>query len=774
MSEPSDPIKAPPSAPAEGAEHRPPGWAAALWPVASRAELDRVRAERDDLRRLLGLVFERSSDGLVLCGAQGEIASCNPAAARLLGEPPSALAGQRLQLRVAPPAGSATPAALRDGEAQIRRPDGSLAPVELGISRLPGNRPQQYLVRMRDLGDRRRAEDQLQHLAQYDSLTGLPNRALFRERLGRAMARSRQTGRAMALMLFDIDRFKAVNDSLGHETGDRLLQHVAQVLSGCLRRNDTVTRAGDDDGFTVSRLGGDEFTVIAESIAGDEDAALIAQRVLDALNTPFVIGTEELVVSTSIGITTYAGDGTEPESLVRQTDLAMHRAKSLGRGLYCFFSEELNAPAAARLSLEGNLRRALERDEFVLHFQPKADLADGRVAGVEALLRWHSPGRGLVSPDRFIGVLEDTGMILPVGAWVFRAAVAQLADWDRQGLPPMRVAVNVSARQFRHQQLAKMMADTLREHGIPPSRVELELTESMLMEDTEATRSTLAGFRRLGLRLALDDFGTGHSSLAYLKRFNLQTLKIDRSFVNALPNNVEDTAIARAVIALGRSMNMSVVAEGVETPLQAKVLRDMGCDEIQGYLLSRPLDGAEFARWLRKRLERTQRAQEAKIDPMRMAAAVDIIVDDGEVWANTSPLELSSWGFRPPPPPSVEWIDVCDTGEPAPARGAEPRAAGGGDAADAARADPRRGGIGQDTGADHADRVAARAGAGDAGAGVRRDVHQQGRAGDADPAVGHAAGERARHVDRNLPRPGQPLPAGALETGRAASELPDP
>ncbi|MCA3252106.1 MAG: EAL domain-containing protein [Rubrivivax sp.] len=780
MAEPPDIPAARPVTAARAAGHRVQRWLAERLSAVPRAEFELVRAEfermragRDHLQRLLGLVFERSSDGLVLCGSQGEIASCNAAAAQLLGEAPSALAGQRLQLRIAPPAGAAAPAKLRDGEAQLRRPDASLVPVDLAIAKVSGDRRQQYLVRIRDLGDRRRAEDRLQQLAQYDSLTGLPNRTLFRARLERAMARTRHTGRTMALMLFDIDRFKSVNDSLGQEVGDLLLKHVAQLLSRCLQRNDSVTRAGDDDGFTVSRLGGDEFTVIAESIAGDEDASLIAQRVLDGLSVPFKAAGEEVVVSASIGITTYTGDDTDLEGLVRRTDLAMHRAKSLGRGLYCFYSDELRASASARLLLEGSLRRALERSEFVLYFQPKADLADGQVSGVEALVRWHCPGRGLVSPDRFIGVLEDTGLILPVGAWVFRAAIAQLAEWDRQGLPHLRVAVNVSARQFRHQQLATMMADTLREHGIAASRVELELTESMLMEDTEATRTTLARFRRLGLRLALDDFGTGHSSLAYLKRFNLQTLKIDRSFVNALPNNFEDTAIARAVIALGRTMNMSVVAEGVETAVQANALRDMGCDEIQGYLLSRPLDAADFARWLGKRLERTRQAQRARIDPVRLPL-VDIVVDDGEVWGNTSPLELSTWNFKPQRPPSVEWTDEPDAGERATARGAEPRADGGRDAAGAAGAGAGGGGLGQDPGADHEDRVAAGPGAGRPGAGVRRHVHEQGRQGDADAAVGHAAGERARHVDRHLPRPCQPLPAGALEAGRAAAELPDP
>jgi EAL domain-containing protein (putative c-di-GMP-specific phosphodiesterase class I) len=287
---------------------------------------------------------------------------------------------------------------------------------------------------------------------------------------------------------------------------------------------------------------------------------------------------------------------------VRHTDMAMYRSKSLGRGTYSFFSDDLNAAVTARLSLEGALRRATERKEFMLHFQPKACLRTGAITGVEALLRWHCPGQGLVPPDRFISVLEDTGMILPVGAWVIRAACAQLNEWDRMGLPRIRMAVNLSARQFRHLYLASMIEDTLRENEIEPGRLEIELTESLLMEDNETNRGMLQSFSRMGVRLAIDDFGTGHSSLSYLKRFNIDTLKIDKSFVQSLPTSGEDLAISTAVIAMARSMQMSVVAEGVETEAQAQLLRELDCDEMQGYLLSRPLPPSDLAAWLHKRL----------------------------------------------------------------------------------------------------------------------------------------------------------------------------
>jgi EAL domain-containing protein (putative c-di-GMP-specific phosphodiesterase class I) len=283
--------------------------------------------------------------------------------------------------------------------------------------------------------------------------------------------------------------------------------------------------------------------------------------------------------------------------LIRHTDMAMYRSKSHGRATYSFFSEDLSAAVTARVSLEGALRRAIEREEFVLHFQPKSDLRSGKITGVEALVRWHRPGHGLIPPDRFVSVLEDTGLILPVGAWVIRAACEQIAAWDRLGLPPLRLAVNLSARQFRHLYLASMIEDSLRQNGIEPQRLEIELTESLLMEDNDATRSMLESFRRLGVRMAIDDFGTGHSSLSYIRRFAIDTLKIDRSFVQSLPDNDEDTAICSAVIALGRNMKMCVVAEGVETAEQAQVLRELGCDEVQGYWISRPMPGADFAGW---------------------------------------------------------------------------------------------------------------------------------------------------------------------------------
>jgi len=544
---------------------------------------------------LLETLFDRASDGYLVCGADGKVLSCNPAAAQLLGDEAEAIEGRHV-CDLFEQGGAERRSSLKAGAARVRGRDGANRPVTLHVTEYVASGVPHVLVRVRDASERHEAQERLKQLANFDSLTGLPNRVLFRDRLGQAMARAKRNGQPMALMFLDLDRFKFVNDELGHEAGDLLLQHVAQTLSSCLREGDSVVQGGAQL-HTLSRLGGDEFTLIVENVGSAEDAAHVARRMLEALGEPFVVGEEELVVTASIGISIYPTDDVDLDTLIRHTDMAMYRSKSLGRATYSFFSEDLTAAVTARVSLEGNLRRAIERDEFMLHFQPKADLRSGNITGVEALLRWQRPGHGLVPPDRFVSVLEDTGLILPVGAWVIRAACQQLAAWDRLGLPPLRLAVNLSARQFRHLYLASMIEDSLRENAIDPQRLEIELTETLLMEDTDATRSMLESFRRLGVRLAIDDFGTGHSSLSYIRRFAIDTLKIDRSFVQSLPDNSEDTAICSAVIALGRNMKMCVVAEGVETQEQARVLRELGCDEVQGYWISRPMPGPDFASW---------------------------------------------------------------------------------------------------------------------------------------------------------------------------------
>ncbi len=593
------------------------------------------------LEQLLRL-FKHSDSGLLVCRRDDRLVLGSPVAARMFGVEPPAMRDtpvtQWLEPLVAARSdktGSSKPgerAAAGDvgsaffsgqWETTARRADGSSFPAEVTVTETQLDGRAQRVMIVRDITDRRLTQERLMQLANYDSLTGLPNRTLFRDRLAQAMSRARRSGVPMVLMFLDLDNFKVINDSLGHEVGDQLLRHVANMLESCLRDTDTVAHRVDNnwgpDAITVSRLGGDEFTVIAEQVASAEDAALLARRVLDALATPLQLLEHELHVSASIGISMYPVDDTDLDGLVRHTDMAMYRSKAMGRGVYSFYSHELSAEVAARLSMENDLRRALERHEFALHYQPKFHLGTGQVSGVEALIRWHSPGRGLVPPDRFIGVLEDSGLILPVGAWAIRTACHELAAWDAAGAPRLTMAVNLSARQFRQPFLARFVADTLAEAGIAPHRLELELTESLLLDDSEGNRSVLGSLAEMGVRVAIDDFGTGHSSLSYLKRFDIDTLKIDRSFVSELPHDSEDAAIATAIVAMGHSLHMKVVAEGVETIEQAEFLYGLGCDEIQGYLISRALPAPQLLEWLHERAGRDGGV--TPMHPMQLVAA---------------------------------------------------------------------------------------------------------------------------------------------------------
>jgi diguanylate cyclase (GGDEF)-like protein/PAS domain S-box-containing protein len=550
---------------------------------------------------LAKLLFDTSDDAVFICDLAGTIQGANGAAAKLLGTPSSQLTGRAITqwIPASPQSQGGPEFPLRDGLIETRRrAEGPELNLRLTVHAWTQGAKQRWVVLAKDLTEQRRNRKALETLARFDGLTGLPNRTHFRENLARAMERARRSGKPMALFFLDLDRFKIVNDSLGHEAGDKLLKHVAEVLLSGLRGSDSLMMGHRTEGASLSRLGGDEFTVILEDVNGAEDAALVAQRLLDALSLPLKMGGEDVQISASIGISLYPSDDVDLDGMIRHTDMAMYRSKALGRSTYSFFSDDLNAAVSARLSMEGALRKAVERGEFFLHFQPKANLLTRQVSGVEALIRWRCPGRGVVPPDRFISVLEETGLIVQAGAWVIREACAQAARWDALGLPPMNMAVNLSARQLRHPHLVALVRDTLHETGINPNRLELELTESLLLEDTEGNRAVLKAFRDLGVRLAIDDFGTGHSSLAYLRRLDVDTLKIDRSFVTQLPDDPEDAAIAKAIVAMSKSLGMKVVAEGVETEPQAEFLRNLGCNDMQGWLLSKALAPEPLTAWL--------------------------------------------------------------------------------------------------------------------------------------------------------------------------------
>lgn len=433
------------------------------------------------------------------------------------------------------------------------------------------------------------ANRQLHHQALHDALTGLPNRILLEDRISQAIAAASRSGRSFALMFLDLDRFKTINDSLGHHYGDKLLQAVAARISASLRNTDT-----------VARIGGDEFVVLAGDIAGPQAATNIAQTLLSALALPVEVEGQEQNVLASIGISLYPEDGGTLRELMSNADSAMYHAKRMGRGNYQFFTPQMNAAASARLALEKALRRALDQQEFELHYQPKVDVKSGAVMGMEALLRWRHPERGLVPPAEFIPLAEEIGLIGPIGAWVLQTACRQNREWQRIGLPKLRVAVNLSAVQFRQQNLPEFVAGVLAETGLDASDLELEVTESVVMHNAKEAAQILEKLHAQGIHISIDDFGTGYSSLSYLKQFRLDTLKIDRSFVRDISSDADDAAIVRSVIALAHSLRLGVIAEGVETAEQLDFLESLDCDEYQGYLRSKPLAVADFENFLRE------------------------------------------------------------------------------------------------------------------------------------------------------------------------------
>jgi diguanylate cyclase (GGDEF)-like protein len=388
-------------------------------------------------------------------------------------------------------------------------------------------------------------------------------------------------------MFLDLDRFKNVNDTLGHGAGDLLLRQVSERLSGCVRSGDT-----------VGRLGGDEFAVVLSTLAHPDDAGLVAQKMMAELSRPFDLDGKEVFASASVGITLYPADSTDQEALLRNADTAMYRAKEMGRNRIQFYTPEMNARAMEKLNLENSLRHALERSEFLLYYQPKASLANGEVTGVEALMRWQHPELGMMSPADFIPMLEETGLIIQAGEWVIRTACAQMRAWQKAGIRPVPVAVNLSARQFQASELGATIARILEEEGIEHHLLELEITESSIVNNTEEAARTLEFLNSLGVRVAIDDFGTGYSSLSYLKRFPLDALKIDSSFVRDITTDPDDAAIAKAIITMAHSLELAVIAEGVETEQQLNFLNANGCDEIQGYYFSRALPAADCTEWL--------------------------------------------------------------------------------------------------------------------------------------------------------------------------------
>jgi diguanylate cyclase (GGDEF)-like protein len=428
----------------------------------------------------------------------------------------------------------------------------------------------------------------IERLATHDTLTGLPNRAVFTDNLTRSLARAERHAWPVALFCMDLDRFKNINDTLGHAMGDRALQEVARRLAGCVRGSDM-----------AARLGGDEFVLLVEEYGDAETLVEIAERILATIYQPMVVDGKELNVSVSVGVCTYPADAGDAQTLLSNADIAMYRAKEQGRNSFGFYSPRINSHSVEKLALETGLRYAAERAELRVQYQPKIDVANGRIVGVEALLRWQHPKLGLLRPDRFIPLAEETGLIVPIGLWTLRAACTAARSWRDQGLP-MQVAVNLSARQFHFGHLLRDVAGVLEATGLDAGALELEITESTVMQNPEQAVVLMDGLRRLGVRLAMDDFGIGYSSIGHLKRFPVDSLKLDRTFVRDLPRDSDDVAITRAIIAMAHALDISVVAEGVERREQLDLLRSEGCDQFQGYLCRAPLEEAELIRFVRQ------------------------------------------------------------------------------------------------------------------------------------------------------------------------------
>ena len=495
-------------------------------------------------------------------------------------------------------------------EHRIRAPDGTETTVQHSAEAITDETGNviRLVGTIQDITERHEAQERFRSLAYRDVLTGLPNRTYLAEHLTATLELCERHARVLALLFLDLDDFKKVNDSYGHSAGDEVLKHVSERLRLSVRGGDVLGRlaiedesdsAGPSNGSIVSRLGGDEFVVLLTEIRGPADAARTAQRIIEALSAPIPLDGREVSVSTSIGITVYPADGRDGASLLKHADIAMYHAKDSGRNAYQFFTQDMNAIAFERLAMETSLRNALERDEFTLLYQPKLDIRDRRIPGVEVLLRWNHPDIGLVPPADFISVADGCGLIVPIGEWVLRTACAQIKAWEAEGLRPVRAAINISATQFAHPRLAESIGECLRHNELDPGALEVEVTEEVLMQEDNHVQGVLQALKSLGVVIAIDDFGTGNSSISLLQRFPIDVIKIDGSFVREASRDEDQKAIVTAIISMAKSLKLGVVAEGVDRSEQIELLRELGCNEIQGHVFSPPVSAAEMTELLR-------------------------------------------------------------------------------------------------------------------------------------------------------------------------------
>jgi diguanylate cyclase (GGDEF)-like protein/PAS domain S-box-containing protein len=565
--------------------------------VTSRKEAEQGLREAE--RRYRGL-FDNALEGIFRTTMDGRYLGANPALANIYGfaSPDELMAtlqniGSQLYvdperrqefMRIITSRGSVS-----GFESQVYRKNGEVIWISENARVIieDDGRPQGYEGTVEDITDRKLYQSRIEQQANFDPLTGLANRSLLQDRLKQAILTAANYHTRLAVAFVDLDRFKFINDSLGHHVGDELLKTMAARLLGCVHERDT-----------VARLGGDEFVLLLNSSGSAEEVRLVLERMLTAVTQPWMTEHGEYQITCSIGVALYPEDGADAQTLLKHADSAMYRAKDSGRNHFQFFTREINTVMTERLEIEGKLRRALERDQFQLHYQPRVDLASGRILGAEALIRWYIPGEPPILPERFIALAEETGLITPIGKWVLHSACAQNKAWQDLGLPPVVVSVNVSARQFRSNNFVRSVAESLQETGLAACYLEIELTESV-MHDAPQLVAMLGELKRLGVQIAIDDFGTGYSSLSSLKRFPVDRLKVDRSFVEHIATDPDDAAIVRTVIALGRNLELKVVAEGVETGDQMQFLREHACDEVQGFYFSRPVPPEQLENLLR-------------------------------------------------------------------------------------------------------------------------------------------------------------------------------
>jgi diguanylate cyclase (GGDEF)-like protein/PAS domain S-box-containing protein len=561
-------------------------------------------AELRDSEAYMHAVLDNVNEGIIVISDDGLIISFNTSAENIFGYSDQEMINQNFNLLISAENLSQSGQYHKYDEEHENQPffgitrevvglrkDFSAFPLELKTSQLRIQNRLLFITTARDISDRKDAEQRIRYMASHDALTGLPNRTLLQDRIEQTLVHNKRRNLQSAVLFIDLDKFKIINDTLGHDVGDSLLKEAAARLIAEVRSEDT-----------VARQGGDEFIILLSTISQPHDAELISQKLLDSLTQPFIIKGRELHISASIGIAIYPDDGTEMEVLLKNSDIAMYHAKESGRNNYQYFSSKMNEQAAEKQALSSDLRHAVERNELFLVYQPVVDIPSGQMAGMEVLLRWQHPDFGLISPTKFIPLAEESGIILPIGDWVFRTACVQLKKWQDRGYEVPRLAINLSAKQFRQTSLAETIAIILKETGVDSHNIGIEITESMLVKNIDEVVDTLLKLSNMGLEISIDDFGTGYSSLSYLKRFPINKLKIDKSFVDDITTHPDDAAIVKAIIAMAHGLQMKVVTEGVETKEQLEFLRQHGCEQYQGFIYSKPLPAAEIITQLLQRI----------------------------------------------------------------------------------------------------------------------------------------------------------------------------